>query len=264
MKTVVPLTARGRKSVRIESKEFYGGGLFVLDVDHIPAGCGTWPAFWFLGDLQQPWPHFGEFDVIEGVNGQSFNQVAGHTRKGCSFPNPVQKATLKTSDCTSPDNENIGCSSAMSPGSFGPTFNQANGGVYAMNWDTNGMKVWFFPRSNIPQDLAAGSPDLASFPEPDIFYAFGAGTCDPSFFQRMKMIINLTFCGDFAAAPSLFNARDQCPGTCNDFVAQNPDGLSEAFWSINSIKHFVWCFQFWFYAALHLHFTINKSIKQNV
>ena len=89
----------------------------------------------------------------------------------------------------------------MSPGSFGFTFNQANGGVYAMNWDTNGMKVWFFPRSNIPQDLASGSLDFASFPEPDIFYAFGAGTCDPSFFQRMKMIINLTFCGDFAVAP---------------------------------------------------------------
>lgn len=239
-KTLVPPTARGRKSVRIESKEFYGSGLFVLDLDHIPGGCGTWPSFWFLGDQSQPWPEFGEFDVIEGVNGQSFNQVAGHTREGCTFAaNPLQKAKQQTSDCTSPGNNNLGCSSFMSDGSFGRPFNSASGGVYAMNWDTTGWKVWFFSRATVPVDLAAGTFNIGNLGEPDVFYAFSGGSCNPSFFQRMRMIINLTFCGGFASVPALFNDRDKCPGTCNDFVANTPDGLSEAFWSINSIKHFV-------------------------
>jgi hypothetical protein len=40
----------GRASVRLESKELYTGGLFILDVDHLPWGCGVWPA-WFVALL---------------------------------------------------------------------------------------------------------------------------------------------------------------------------------------------------------------------
>jgi hypothetical protein len=34
----------GRPSVRIQSKKTYDSGLIVLDVAHMPFGCGTWPA----------------------------------------------------------------------------------------------------------------------------------------------------------------------------------------------------------------------------
>lgn len=34
-------TGRGRKSVRIHSNDQWGDGVYVLDVDHIPVGCGT-------------------------------------------------------------------------------------------------------------------------------------------------------------------------------------------------------------------------------
>lgn len=43
----------GRQSVRISSKKAYESGLVVLDVEHMPTGCGTWPAFWMLGPT---WP----------------------------------------------------------------------------------------------------------------------------------------------------------------------------------------------------------------
>lgn len=37
----------GRMSVRLESKNQYTHGLFILDLDHMPGSiCGTWPAFW--------------------------------------------------------------------------------------------------------------------------------------------------------------------------------------------------------------------------
>lgn len=35
---------RGRKSVRIESKERFTHGLYLLDLYHMPHGCGAWPA----------------------------------------------------------------------------------------------------------------------------------------------------------------------------------------------------------------------------
>jgi hypothetical protein len=36
----------GRPSVRIESKARFDEGLFVITLNHLPTGCGTWPAFW--------------------------------------------------------------------------------------------------------------------------------------------------------------------------------------------------------------------------
>jgi hypothetical protein len=37
-------TPNGRPSIRIESKKKYSSGLIVLDLEHMPFGCGTWPA----------------------------------------------------------------------------------------------------------------------------------------------------------------------------------------------------------------------------
>ena len=36
--------AAGRASIRLTSKKTYNKGLFVIDVQHMPFGCGTWPA----------------------------------------------------------------------------------------------------------------------------------------------------------------------------------------------------------------------------
>jgi beta-glucanase (GH16 family) len=48
---VVPLDARGRKSIRLESKQRYNEGLFVVSLAHAPVSCGAWPAFWMFGSL---------------------------------------------------------------------------------------------------------------------------------------------------------------------------------------------------------------------
>lgn len=54
------VSPNGRPSVRIVSKNSYNQGLFLLDLEHMPVGCGTWPAFWMVGDN---WPNNGEIDV---------------------------------------------------------------------------------------------------------------------------------------------------------------------------------------------------------
>jgi hypothetical protein len=38
---VVANGSRGRDSVRIESKQLFNGGLFIADIIHMPAGCGS-------------------------------------------------------------------------------------------------------------------------------------------------------------------------------------------------------------------------------
>ncbi len=64
---MVPPDARGRDSVRIASTTAYNEALFILDLQHMPEGCGTWPAFWTIS-RDGPWPHGGEIDIIEGVS----------------------------------------------------------------------------------------------------------------------------------------------------------------------------------------------------
>ena len=63
--SIVSPSARGRDSIRISSREAYDEALFVLDIEHMPTGCSTWPAFWTLSKAG-PWPNGGEIDVIEG------------------------------------------------------------------------------------------------------------------------------------------------------------------------------------------------------
>lgn len=55
-------TAEGpRDSVRLEGRTRYHRGLFVLDLRHLPTGCGVWPAFWLTDETM--WPNHGEIDV---------------------------------------------------------------------------------------------------------------------------------------------------------------------------------------------------------
>lgn len=36
----------GRASTRVSSTKTYTKGLFLADINHMPTGCGVWPAFW--------------------------------------------------------------------------------------------------------------------------------------------------------------------------------------------------------------------------
>jgi hypothetical protein len=39
-----PGEGHGRKSIRLEGVQTFDNGLFVADFDHLPSGCGMWPA----------------------------------------------------------------------------------------------------------------------------------------------------------------------------------------------------------------------------
>ena len=41
-----PTPGGPRNSLRLHGRRHFNRGLFVIDLRHMPAGCGTWPAFW--------------------------------------------------------------------------------------------------------------------------------------------------------------------------------------------------------------------------
>jgi len=111
-----------------------------MKFDH--AFCQVWPSFWTYG-LQEEWPLAGEIDIIEAINNMDHNQIALHTRGGCSqtvIPNSQTGNTIEN-DCST----DRGCIVAETkPNSFGAGFAAAGGGVYAVQMATSGIYVWFW------------------------------------------------------------------------------------------------------------------------
>lgn len=229
---------RGRNSVRLTSKNTYTHGLIVLDLQHMPGGqCGAWPAFWTFGP---DWPRGGEIDIIEGVNSQAANDMTLHTTAGCTISNTGAfsgQITTPNCDVNAPGQyTNAGCQIASyDTATYGAGFNANGGGVYATDWTSDAISIWFFRRGSIPDDLARGNPNPSGWGKPAAKFE---GGCDiDKYFQNHNIIFDVTFCGDWAgnvwAQDSVCSSR---ASSCQAFVQNNPGAFSEAFWQINSLK----------------------------
>jgi hypothetical protein len=194
----------GRKSVRIESTDSWTHGLFIADIKHMPTttssgGCGVWPAFWTLGS--GTWPYNGEIDILEGANLQSSDLPAAHTGNTCTVEqSPLEMTgTSNGNDCdyyeADGDTNGSGCAAFDDrTSSYGGGLNAIGGGVYAMEWTSDAIKVWYFPRGGIPSDITSGSPDPSSWTTPSSI--FNGPNCDiDSNFADHRIIFNTDFCG---------------------------------------------------------------------
>ncbi|KAF9528180.1 glycoside hydrolase family 16 protein [Crepidotus variabilis] len=235
-KSVVPPQSRGRDSVRIVSKSTFMEHVAVFDVRHMPEGCGTWPAIWEVhGDN---WPEGGEVDILEGVNDSGPNAATLHTTPGCSMPgNAGQTGYFTQFDCNYEVNGNTGCSARSdNPNSYGPNFNRAGGGWYVLERTETFMKIWFWERYNpsVPASVRDYSEDIDTSNWGAPFAYFPSNSCDMrSKFQDHSIIINLTFCGDWAGGAY---GQSGCPSSCEDFVMNNPHAFTNAFFDFGSIR----------------------------
>ena len=81
-----------RASIRLEGKRRYNHGLFVLDLDHMPAGAGVWPAFWMTDEAH--WPDNGEIDILESINNQTRAKTALHTGGQCRMYGQIPENSM--------------------------------------------------------------------------------------------------------------------------------------------------------------------------
>ncbi|KZT51855.1 glycoside hydrolase family 16 protein [Calocera cornea HHB12733] len=209
-----------RNTVRLQSVESYGlGSLWVMDAVHLPYGCSVWPAFW---SQATKWPEGGEIDTLENVNLALTNQMALHTEDGCMVTSSaVMTGSLTDQDCgTDLPTKTQGCTVEDSnQASYGAAFAAAGGGVYATLLADSGVYIWFFPRANVPSDLSVSNPNSSPNPDgwgtPSAYYP--SSSCPTStFFEDQFIILDITLCGDFAGALSVYNA------TCGPIPSDAP------------------------------------------
>lgn len=251
----------GRPSIRIEGKKSWTHGLFVFDIAHMPGGsCGIWPALWSLGSGE--WPYNGEIDILEGVHRNKNNQMVIHTGDNCTMSTPDDSALspiFDSSGDTLVNGDPAGnCALSFSSGgcrvqgstenNYGDGFNSNGGGVYVMQWTSNTIKIWFFPRDKVDQEMQAllsvnsDSVDISKFGLPEATFAGGRNCNMADHFKEHRIIFDTTFCGDWAG--SAWPSR--CPSvngktrkeSCEIYVGNNPDSYKDAYWEINSISIF--------------------------
>jgi hypothetical protein len=262
---------KGRASVRLESKKNYNHGVLIADIAHMPAStCGSWPAYWLLG--KQAWPVGGEIDILEGVNDYTSNAVTLHTSAGCMVDNTTSPSLgsgqtnttpftgfLSTDNCdvAAPDQgKNVGCSihapasldsttqlgslSTSSLHSYGTPFNTAKGGIYALEWTSTFISVYFFPyASPLYKSVSrTTSPDPSQWGTP--LAHFSGRNCDfGKRFRDMRIIFDTTFCGEWAGKEWDVSCKKKTGvSTCEKYVRDNPQVFKESYWEVRGLKWF--------------------------
>ncbi|KAH8820411.1 concanavalin A-like lectin/glucanase domain-containing protein [Xylogone sp. PMI_703] len=227
----------GRHSVRVTSNKSYTRGLFIADIAHMPdSTCGVWPAFWTFGPN---WPSSGEIDIIEGVNAQTTNTMTLHTSAGCTITGTgaQSSSTLSNTNCNA-GNGNDGCGfSSADTRSYGSGFNALGGGIYAMDWTSSAINVYFFPRTSITPDITSGTPAPETWGTPVASFSGSGDGCDiDTHFANHNIVFNTDFCGGWAGSVWSSGSCASLASTCDAYVAANPTAFVNAYWEINSVK----------------------------
>lgn len=113
-----------------------------------------------------------------------------HTSSGCSVVESalemlgelaMSDKTLAT-NCDPEATSDQGCGvQSQTSGDYGSMYNQNGGGIHVLDWDTSdGLSVYFFNRSSIPDDITSGSPDPSSWGTPRAQWP--ATKCNPDSF----------------------------------------------------------------------------------
>lgn len=123
------------------------------------------------------------------------NQMTLHTTGDCSM-DVRREETGKTlqKNCNHEKDDNAGCGVLSKPAGYGSVFNKNGGGVMAVEWRHEGIRMWQFGRDSIPSDIKGNNPKpdtwgtaVADFPNTH---------CDiGTHFKNQSIIANIDLCG---------------------------------------------------------------------
>jgi hypothetical protein len=239
-----------RFTVKMESEKSYNGGLFVLDIDHMPSGLSVWPIFSLTG---KNWPCDGEMRILQTVSSvdwtTSQNFTSLHTEQICtqdSVPGITNNGMCGTGRqydgnriCRPCDRRNgndcpyDGCGVFFERGTAGYSFNEQGGGVFACEWIYDGViRIWVIPRSRVSEYVPfyADKIDISKWPQPNVEFK----SC-PGSFKNSHITFSTTLCGDRGEE---YFTNKKTAGSCASYVVHPGSDFSNAKWIINYLKVF--------------------------
>ncbi|TGO39017.1 hypothetical protein BHYA_0062g00200 [Botrytis hyacinthi] len=233
-----------RNSIWVESVHEFTHGILIGDFAHMPGSdCGTWPGLFASWTIRNGDGPYGEIDILEGSNDITQAFISLHTENACTFNSPksAELGTVNNGNTDCQLSNGAGCSVESTANSYGTPFNKNGGGIYAMQWTSNFIRVWFFARSKIPADITAGTPDPTKWGTPTANFDSANGGCDiDANFPAQTVYFDTTFCGAGAGGQAWSDWSD-CPAktgysTCQEYVAKVPHAFDDAYWLVNSVK----------------------------
>ena len=96
----------------------------------------------------------------------------------CSFDTPADQQTGTSNQGSTDCASGIGCSVQAQAGTYGTEFNEKGGGVYAMDWTSEAINIYYFARSDVPADITEGNPNPANWGLPQAKFDSRSGDCD--------------------------------------------------------------------------------------
>lgn len=177
------------------------------------------------------------------------NLISLHTTADCTMQS-VKREMLGTAeklDCHNTTDGNAGCGVEGATSTYGVTYNDAGGGIMAVEWRDAGIRMWQFSSGSVPADITSGNPNpfswgtaLADFPNTK---------CDiGNHFTNASIIANIDLCGTLgesnyqtSTCPKKCVSGYDCiggstPTNCTDYVAKNPDAFSTAYWEFGTFQ----------------------------
>ncbi|KAF2144668.1 glycoside hydrolase family 16 protein, partial [Aplosporella prunicola CBS 121167] len=164
---------------------------------------------------------------------------------GCQFEAPQNPRKLTPRyDEDEEEDEDSDSSDAVYAPTYGPAFNKNGGGIFAMEWTTDGIKIFFFPHKR-RQDLhpmLRTATDDSRWGDPQAHFK-GSGCDFERHFQMHRIVLNTDFCGEWAGQPHIWQegcAAKTGSSTCQEYVINNPEAFKEAYWEIRSMRWYQW------------------------
>lgn len=147
------------------------------------------------------------------------------------------------------DASNGGCAvNDRRDNSFGHNFNSNGGGVYAMEWTSSKVSVWFWPRGTYTASEFHPfhpHPRPGEWGAPAVVYEGrnGGQGCDiKDAFRKQRIVINTTFCGAWAKGTWESSGCKQSTGfeSCEEYVKYRPGDMGSAYWTIQGLRVYSW------------------------
>lgn len=105
--------------------------------------------------------------------------------------------------------------------------------MYATEWTSDHIKIWFFPRGSVPSDIEDGVPDPSAWSTPLSFFQ-DSSNCDiDGHFAGHHLVFDITFCGDWAGDSYVFGddggiCSSHNTVSCQQYVGENPTAFVNA------------------------------------